>query len=187
AWLQQRAMASHAKRLGFTVLLPTSPRSGWGHLWPTSIPAQKEHEADVVADLRRQREELEERVGHGFDETFVVGFSSGAYYGSSLAVRGVLDDVQGYIVLAGGASPGRHVAHATNRPPVFVGVSATDRQTADDSRAYARALAAMGWPHRVEERNVGHLVDPTFMTQGMAWLRSKTKARASRDAHHSDG
>lgn len=173
AWLQQRSMASYAKQLGFTVLMPTSPKAKGGYYWPTSLPAQKEHEAGVLADIRRQRAALEKKLGHGFDETFVVGFSSGAYYGSSVAVRGLLD-VQGYIVLAGGASPGRHVASASKRVPIFVGVSAKDRQTANDSRTFARSLAAMGWPYRAEERDAGHLVDGALLAHGMSWLRARS-------------
>jgi len=182
AWLQQRSMAHYAKRHGFTVLLPTSPltAAGNGYLWPTSIPAQREHEAKVLADIQRQRKDLARRVGHDFDETFVVGFSSGAYYGSGVAVRGALDDIDGYVILAGGASPGQHLASTKNRAPIFVGVSASDRQTADDSRHYAHALAALGWPHRVEERPAGHTVDPTFLSQALSWLRSKARNGAHR-------
>ncbi|WP_394839529.1 hypothetical protein LVJ94_21825 [Pendulispora rubella] len=187
AWLQQRSMANYAKRHGFTVLLPTSPKNGAGngYLWPTSIPAQREHEAKVLADIQRERKELAQRIGHDFDETFVVGFSSGAYYGSGVAVRGALSDVDGYVILAGGASPGQHLAATKNRAPIFVGVSASDRQTADDSRHYAHALAAMGWPHRVEERPAGHTVDPTFLSQALSWLRSKTHNAGS--AHRTGG
>jgi poly(3-hydroxybutyrate) depolymerase len=100
-WLQQRAMAIHAKRLGFAVLLPTSPKVQDAYVWPTSHTAQEQQEAQIVAGIQQARTDLEQRLGHGFDEAFVVGFSSGAYYASSLAVRGVLD-VDGYVVLAGG-------------------------------------------------------------------------------------
>ena len=170
AWLQQRAMALHAKRHGFTVLLPTAPRTSWGYGWPTSQAAQKEHEATVLAGIERSRSDLEARLGRKFDETFVVGFSSGAYYASSLAVRGALD-VDGYIVLAGGSSWAR--GEPTRRAPVFVGVSTRDRQTVAHSRGFANTLAALKWPFRVEERPAGHEVDWTFMAHGISWLRAK--------------
>lgn len=179
-WLQERAMALHAKRHNFTVLMPASPKTDVGYVWPTSQVAQREQEAAVVEGLRKDRTALEKRVGHTFDETFVVGFSSGAYYASSLALRGVLD-VQGYIVLAGGSTWPRGAA-TTRRAPVFVGVSAADAQTADDSRAFARSLAALGWPHHVEERNAGHMVDWTFMAHGIGWLRSQRDAKLKREA-----
>jgi predicted esterase len=177
-WLQQRGMAIHAKRLGFTALLPTSPRVANAYVWPTSHAAQEQQEAGIVAGIQKARADLEQRLGHGFDEVFVVGFSSGAYYASSLAVRGVLD-VDGYIVLVGGASWFRSEAATTKRAPVFVGISAADAQTAGHSRAFAATLAGLGWPYRAEERNAGHMVDWAFMTHGIQWLRARTTARAS--------
>jgi predicted esterase len=183
-WLQQRAMALHAKRQGFTVLIPTAPRSTAGYVWPTSLTGQKEFEAGIVAGIRKARADLEARVAHPFDEVFVVGFSSGAYYGSSLAVRSVLD-VDGYMVLAGGASWVRPTGTTGKRAPVFVGVSAADAQTAGHSRAFAGSLAAMHWPYRVEERNAGHMVDWTFMAHGIAWLRAKTPAKSGEVAEAS--
>jgi predicted esterase len=177
-YMQQRAMALHAKKHGFTVLMPTSPSDGVGYVWPTSQTAQKEQEAGILAGIAKARASLEKRVGHGFDETFVVGFSSGAYYGSSLAVRGMLD-VDGYIVLAGGSSWVKSEGVAkSKRAPIFVGVSAADPQTAGHSRAFAGSLAAMGWPFKVEERNAGHMVDWTFMAHGIAWLRERSRAKS---------
>lgn len=172
-WLQHRAMAMHAKNLGFTVLMPTSPQHDQEFVWPTSERAQKEEEAQILANIRHARAALEKRVGHSFDETFVVGFSSGAYYASSLALRNALPDVDGYILLAGGATWAKSHAAKADRPPVFVGVSAADKQTRDHSRAYGSALTLMGWPVRVEERNAGHMVDWSFMRNGIAWLRAK--------------
>ncbi|MDB5215698.1 MAG: hypothetical protein JWO86_3625 [Myxococcaceae bacterium] len=177
-YMQQRAMALHAKKHGFTVLMPTGPSDGVGYVWPTGQAAQKDQEPGILAGIAKARGELEKRVGHPFDETFVVGFSSGAYYGSSLAVRNMLD-VDGYIVLAGGSSWVKPDAVSkSRRAPVFVGVSAADPQTANHSRSFAGALAGMGWPFKVEERNAGHMVDWTFMAHGMAYLRDKSRAKS---------
>jgi predicted esterase len=170
-YMQQGAMALHAKRHHFTVLIPTAPSDGNGYVWPTSQTAQKAEEPAILASLKKARADVAKRVGHGFDETFVVGFSSGAYYGSSLAVRGALD-VDGFIILAGGSSWVKG-DQAGKRAPVFVGVSAADPQTAAHSRAFGGSLASLGWPVKVEERNAGHMVDWTFMAHGIAWLRSK--------------
>jgi predicted esterase len=175
-YVQQRGLVNEAKALGFTVLFPTSPKTPDGYYWPTSEPAQKADEAGILAAIAKAREELATKVGHPFDETFVVGFSSGAYYASSLAVRSAMD-VDGYIVLAGGSSWARPKDPAAKRAPVFVGVSASDSQTARHSRAFAGTLAALHWPYRVEERPVGHLVDWAFMAHGMAWLRGRAAAK----------
>jgi predicted esterase len=176
-YMQQRAMAFHAKRHAFTVLMPTGPSDGVGFVWPSSEKAQKEKEPEILAGIQKARADLEKRVGHPFDETFVVGFSSGAYYGSSLAVRGAMN-VDGYIVLAGGsawARPTKGEGESAKRAPVFVGVSAADPQTANHSRALAGSLATMHWPFKVEERGAGHMVDWTFMSHGIAWLRAQSK------------
>ncbi len=178
AWLQQRAMQMHAKKHGFTVLMPTSPSDGVGFVWPTSEKARKEQETTVLAGIKKAKTALEKKVGHTFDETFVVGFSSGAYYGSSLAVRGMLD-VDGYILLAGG-TPNVSAASSTKRAPIFVGVSAADPQTANHSRSLGGSLATIKWPSKVEERNAGHMVDWTFMAHGIEWLRAQ-KNQKNRD------
>jgi len=172
-WLQQRALAIHAKRLAFTVLLPTSPKAGGLYQWPTSRGAQDEQDPGIVTALRSARARLENRLGHGFDETFVVGFSSGAYYASSLALRGVLN-VDGYAMLAGAASWVRPEGPAAKRAPVFVGISAADPQTASHSRAFASTLASLGWPYRAEERDAGHMVDWALIEHALRWLRSRT-------------
>ena len=171
AWMQQRAMATHAKKHGFTVVIPTGPSDGVGFVWPASAKELKEKEPAVLAGLAKARADVAQRVGHGFDETFVVGFSSGAYYASSLALRSALD-VEGTIVLAGGAgwvAPGRG-----KRAPVFVGVSSADPLSAAHSRGLAGTLATLRWTARAEERAVGHGVDPVFISHGIAWLRDRT-------------
>jgi predicted esterase len=173
-WVQQRAMAMLAKRHHFTALMPTSPSDGGGYVWPTSQAAQaaqEAQEADILAGIKKARGALERAVGHGFDEVFVIGFSSGAYYGSSLALRGALD-VDGFIILAGGASWMKDDS-THRRRPIFVGVSAADPQTRDHSRSFAGLLRSRGIPSKAEERDVGHLVDPTFVAHGLAWLRER--------------
>jgi len=177
-YVQQRALSMEAKARHLTVLFPTSPLVEGGYYWPTSVKAQKEQEPELLAGIEKARADLAARLGHGFDETFVVGFSSGAYYASSLAVRSALD-VDGYIVLAGGSSWARPADPKAKRAPVFVGVSASDRQTATHSRSFAGTLAALHWPYRVEERNVGHLVDDVFLAHGLAYLRGRVRAAAS--------
>jgi predicted esterase len=185
AWLQQRAMALHAKRNHFTVLLPTSPKGEFGYVWPTSQQAMKEQEPQILAGIKAARAALEEKLGHGFDEVFYVGFSSGAYYGSSAAVRGVLD-ADGAMFLAGGSSwvsqseaakaDGVGPSGGPARIPIFVGVSAADPQTRAHSRAFGGTLAAFHWPYRIEEQNAGHMVDWTHMARGIAWLRGRRGA-----------
>jgi predicted esterase len=189
AWLQHRAMAIHAKRLGFTVLMPTSPKEDNAYVWPTSDAAIKEKEPAIVGGIAKARAELAQRLGHEFDETFVVGFSSGAYYGSAAALRAAIP-ADGTIVLAGGSAWARPKAPpactddqpcdpSRSRAPIFVGVSAADRLTREHSRAFGGALNALHWPHRTEEQNAGHMVDWTLIAHGIAWLRAQRPPPAS--------
>ena len=180
-YLQQRALALQAKHHNFTLLLPTAPRTEGGYLWPSGQAAQKATEAAILENVAKSKAELERLAGKPFDETFVVGFSSGAYYASSLAVRQAID-VDGFMVFAGGSSwarPSDAPPATARRAPVFVGVSAADRQTVAHSRAFAGTLAALGWPRRVEERNVGHTVDWVLFAHGLAWLRARTPVAAN--------
>jgi predicted esterase len=174
AWMQQRNMAMNAKRSSFTALIPTGPSDGVGFVWPSAQKDLKAKEPAILAAIQQARIDLEKRVGHGFDETFVVGFSSGAYYASSLAMRGVFP-VDGTIVLAGGTSWVPRSELGAKRAPVFVGVSAADPLSANHARGLAGALAGAQWVYRSEERGVGHGVDTTFMDHGIAWLRAQTK------------
>ena len=175
--LQQKALALMAKKHNFTVLLPTAPRSAGGYVWPGGAEAQKNEEQAILANILASKKDLEARAGKKFDETFIAGFSSGAYYGSSLAVRSAID-VDGFMFFAGGSgwvkpTPGG------KRAPVFVAISGADKQTAPHSRALGGSLAALGWPRRVEERaDVGHAVDWGFMQRAITWLRSQSPYRA---------
>jgi predicted esterase len=174
-YVQQRWMAQEAKSNSFTLLMPTAPDTSGYYAWPGSAKALKE-EVAILDGIKKARADLERRAGAPFDETFVVGFSSGAYYASSLAARGALA-VDGYIVLAGGGAWMKPGEEPATRAPVFVGVSAADPSSADHARAFAGVLAAAHWPFRAETRNTGHGVDRAFMAHGLTWLRATVAAR----------
>jgi hypothetical protein len=164
-------MVRQAKRRGFTLLMPTAPADPAGYFWPGG--SMKGEDAPVIDGIANAKAALEAKTGK-FNETFVIGFSSGAYYASTLALRGSLD-VDGYIVLAGGTSWLRpDDAHGLKkRAPVFVGISAADPTTADHSRSLATTLATLGWPYRAQEKDVGHNVDEGFLVRGLAYLRAR--------------
>jgi predicted esterase len=178
-YLQQSALAMHATRHGFTVLLPTAPLDKGAYAWPTSLEAREKQEEAVLTSIRASRTKLEQTIGHGFDEVFVIGFSSGAYYGSSLAVRGPLA-TDGFMALAG-ATPRVSPVVNEKRTPIFVGISGQDPQTRDHSRSFAGSLATVKWPYHAEELQTGHMVDWTFMARGLAWLRAQKDATKPKD------
>src|SRR5688572_9155055 len=138
--LQQSALALHAKRHNFTLLLPTAPLTPGGYVWPGTAEAQKDSEAAILATITKSKAELQKLQNKPFDEVFIAGVWSGAYCAGCVALGGAID-VDGYMVFAGGASWAQGRESVAKRAPVFVGVSAADNQTAAHSRAFGGLLA----------------------------------------------
>jgi predicted esterase len=176
-WTQQRAVVRMAKTLHFAAIFPRAPTVGpggsGGYAWPSAASNQNEQIAEGWVAAKKL---LESRSGHAYDEVFVVGFSSGAYFAASLAMRGhALAD--GYVVLAGGAP--REAAADGRRAPIYVGVSGRDRHTAPNARELGRSLTLLKWPHKTDDQRVGHMVASVHMTHALAYLRSEVDTRAT--------
>ncbi len=174
-YAQERAIVRGAKRLGFTVITPRGRRGigpkgmhDWW-TWPTSVKAERELEDDVLAGWKQARAALEAKNGHPFKHVYIVGFSNGAYYATSLALRGKLA-VDGYAVFAGGAGAKYltgPAAHVRRRPPIYVGYGLKDPAHKDPA-GLARALEKLGWKHKVHgRRGVGHSMTDAGL--GEAW------------------
>jgi predicted esterase len=180
----ERGVAMFGKRLGYAMLAPKG-KAGIGPgkkadviAWPTGIEAQREHESAMLDAILDAKKTIEQREGAPFDEVFVMGFSNGAYYASSLAIRGRLD-VDGYAVFAGGSAPKgtERIARATkDRKPVFVGVASRD-DTAKKGRELAKMLSSVGWPHETSEKPVGHVVADAQLERAVAYLRGRVDAK----------
>jgi predicted esterase len=174
----QRGMLAMAKHHGFALLAPRGLNGvGPGRLprqiaWPAREDVRDQEEA-LLAKIMRARREAEAREGARYDEVFVFGFSNGAYYASSLALRGRLSDVDGYGVFAGGSAKSPPSASGAARKPIFVGVASADRTTVQRSRELVRALARSGWPHRAMEAKVGHTVADAHVRAALAWLHAR--------------
>ena len=188
---QQRGAVRGGKRNHFSVIAPRG-RAGLNKngaalvAWPTSRAAQEQHEAAMLAEWLEAQRAIEKRAGKAFDEVFVVGFSNGAYYAASLALRGRVD-VDGFAVFAGGASYGAPTTvKKAERVPVFVGVAGKDKTTADDSRSLARTLKKHGWPHQTETRPVGHAVADAHLDHAIAYLRAQKDERTAKTASPAD-
>lgn len=173
-WTQHRAMARNAKNLGFAVIMPTAPPVGpggsGGYAWPGAPSAETEQA--LVDTWSAARRTLEARNGQPFDEVFVMGFSSGAYYASSLALRGRLD-VNGYAVFAGGAASSPPGHEVQRRAPIFVGVCARNPETAVGARALGASLAAWKWPSAVDEQPIGHMFGDVHVAHALRYLRGR--------------
>jgi predicted esterase len=177
-WTQERALLRQAKEAHFEAIFPRAPLGASGFVWPGSVKAQEEVEEELFRGWRGAQALLEERAGHPFDEVFVMGFSSGAYFASSLALRRRLD-VDGFAVFAGGAGYSSSTPGTAPAVPVYVGVCASDSQTAGDSRSFGAALAARGFRHRVDEQPVGHMFSDVHVVHAASYLRAALPRRAT--------
>ncbi|MDF2694076.1 MAG: hypothetical protein K0S65_2459 [Labilithrix sp.] len=172
-WLQERALARQAKQSKFEAVFARAPLGPSGFVWPGTAAAQETSEQDLIDSWNAARAFLEKRNEKPYDEVFLMGFSSGAYFVSSLALRGRAK-FDGYATFAGGA--GGHAApDVAFKAPVYVGVCADDRQTASHSRAFGGALAARGWPNRVDEQKVGHMFADVHVAHALSYLRNAKK------------
>ena len=175
-WEQQRLMARTAAAYGFSALMPRG-RLGIGpgrdpavRAWPGSAQAQRAVESEVLAELSQARRAVELQRG-GFDKVLVFGFSNGAYYAASLALRGKLV-VDGYGVFAGG-SGNRYdallAANAERRVPIFVGYGTRDPDHRRQKQLVA-LLRRQSWPHRAKVANVGHTVTDGQIRGALSFL-----------------
>src|SRR5204862_8029841 len=100
---------------------------------------QQSVEQTLIDEWLRARKTIETRSKKPFDEVFVVGFSNGAYFASTLALRERLT-VDGYALIAGGSTTAllRQASEsATRRPPVFVAIETSDPTSSNDSQNFA--------------------------------------------------
>jgi predicted esterase len=168
SWNHERGLLRLARGANVEVLFPRSPESAPGFVWPGH--AEPDVEQAILDRWSAAKKELEDRRGRPFDEVFIIGFSSGAYFASSLAMRGRAD-VDGYAVFAGGQPGVRPAAPQVRFAPVFVGVCADDATSAAHSRAFAGSLVAAGIPRTVDEEHVGHGLSHVHFYRALAYLR----------------
>ncbi|AKV00402.1 hypothetical protein AKJ09_07065 [Labilithrix luteola] len=186
-WNHQRGLMRLAKGHNVEVIFPRSPLTDVGYVWPGSIKEQEKVEQQLIDGWMDAEHTLEQRTGRPFDEVFVMGFSSGAYFVSSLAMRGRAD-VDGYAAFAGGVGMGARATPVVRFSPVFVGVCADDETSRDHSRGFAASLAAVGIPRAVNAQPVGHGLSHVHFAYALSYLRRAKKERlASSEGLHSSG
>lgn len=177
---QHRGILRGAKTHGFAVFAPRGregirPKEPLTVAWPTSASAQKEHEAAVLAEWKAAIDLVEKRDGKPFDEVFVLGFSNGAYYAGSLAIRAP-HPFDGYAVFAGGRAYGVPTPDPSRRAPVYVGICTKD-STAKDGQSLAATLRKHDWPFKAEPRPAGHTVADKHLAHAIAYLREAAAER----------
>lgn len=183
-WEQQRVLMRAARRYGFATLMPRG-RKGIGPgrapdvwAWPTSARAQDEVEDELVLEWRRAQSLVEERTRQPFERLLVFGFSNGAYYATSLALRNRID-ADGYGVFAGG-NGGKYSmllgSRTSKRAPIFVGFGTKD-PARKDMRSLGDTLKALGWRHRVKSEPVGHIVTDAQLQAAMVFLSPRAPGK----------
>lgn len=176
AWQQQRLMMTYSDRYGFNALIPKG-RGGLGPgrdpnvlAWPTARTLQEQHEDAMIEEWTRARALVEKRSG-SFDKVFVFGFSNGAYFATSLALRGKLA-VDGYGAFAGGNGGKYHsilAQKAPRRVPLFVGYGTKDPDHLRQE-GLVKLLRQLGWPHRSRADRVGHTVTDAQVRGALTFL-----------------
>ena len=178
-----QGMARYAKGQHFALLAPRAPLQPHVegkadvYAWRTSTLSPGGEEA-MLDSWMAAKATLEGRMGHPFKQVFVMGFSSGAYYASSLALRG-RPGVDGYAVFAGGSAPYSRgmLAQVKQRAPIFVGYGLRDKAGSRDARGLVAALRAARWKHRVMAlRRAGHTITTSQFTSALAFLRAESAA-----------
>lgn len=140
--------------------------------WPTSAAGQKAHEDALVSEWSAARAELEKRAGKAFERVFFFGFSNGAYYATSLAMRDRVK-ADGYALFAGG-SGAKHLRQAgattKRRAPIYVGWGTVDRDRRDQEKL-GKMLRELGWPSKARGRKgVGHAMTDAQVDEAVAFL-----------------
>jgi len=177
-WAQQRGAARAAAQHGFTVIMPRGRRGvgppgmeDWW-TWPTSAAAQGAVEDLVIAEWTAAQALLEKRAGKPFDRVWIFGFSNGAYYATSLAMRGRLP-VAGYAAFAGGsAAPHlRRAGASTKRRARFYLAWGEKDPAHRDQVKLAAMLGALRWDAKARgSRRAGHAMTDAAVAEAVAFL-----------------
>jgi predicted esterase len=179
SWSHQHMLRRIAKQHGIEMLFPRGTPGQTLYGWPGTLEAQEKSEQQLIDEWMSAKTMLEARDGRAFDEVFVFGFSSGAYFASSLAMRGRVG-IDGYAVLCGGQPMAPQAKAVEHFAPVFVGVCADDKTTAAHSRAFAGSVASAGISRMVSVQRVGHDLSEIHFAQALTYLRGTMKAPIAR-------
>ena len=179
----QQVVARAALRAGAAVLMPrgraglgpAATRSWWS--WPTSKADVDRFAPAMVAGWFAARTRLEAALGAPFPHTYLAGSSSGAYFLTSLAVRGAIE-VDGLAATAGGGAGTGALSAAPRMPPFYVGFGSGD-PAASQLRGFGKALRGAGWPSLVREHPGGHGAREVYLDEAFAfWSSADARSEA---------
>ncbi len=180
-WNQQRQAARVGATYGFTVMMPhgrrgigpTTMEHWWA--WPTSIDTRSRHEKALIAEWQVAKSELEAKAAAPFERTYVFGFSNGAYYATSLAMRGRIE-VDGYALFAGGSGAPYHENEGKKtkkRAPIAVAWGAGD-PSHDKQEALVKLLKRIRWPSiSLGHARAGHAMTDKQVEEALNFLGAR--------------
>jgi predicted esterase len=157
---QQLGAVAAGRARGYAVMTPRG-RLGAGPkgmeklvAWPNSAKNQRLYLRAILDGWTRDKRALEQKNGAPFTRVYVAGFSSGAYFATSLAAQQAFP-ADGWAVFAGGGTNDR-LRSVKTRARFFVGWGEDDKAKADPE-ALGVSLLGMGWPARAQGyAGVGH-------------------------------
>jgi predicted esterase len=180
-WNQQRIAAKVGASYGFTVIMPHGRRgigpTGMEHwwAWPTNIDTRSKFEKALVAEWLAAKSELEKTSGAPFERTYIFGFSNGAYYATSLAMRGVVA-VDGYALFAGGSGAPYHEFEGRktkNRVPIAVAWGEAD-PSHEKQEDLVKLLSRLRWPSiSLGHAHTGHTMSDLQVAEALGYLGSR--------------
>lgn len=177
-WNQQRGAARIGAKYGYTVLMPrgrrgigpTNMEDWW--TWPTAIDTRKTHEEALLKEWAEAREALEKQAGAPFERVYLFAFSNGAYYATSLAMRGRLE-IDGYALFAGGSgSPYHEIEAKKTKRRVPIAVSWGEGDPSHPKQVeLAKMLKKMRWPFQAfGHRRAGHAMTDEEVSESLTFL-----------------
>jgi len=182
-WNQQRTAAKVGASYGFTVIMPrgrrgigpTSMEHWWA--WPTDVDTRAKFEKTLVSEWMAAKAELEKKAGVPFERTYIFGFSNGAYYATSLAMRGVVA-VDGYALFAGGSGAQYHEYEGRktkNRVPIAVAWGEAD-PSHEKQEDLVKLLGRLRWPSiSLGHAHTGHAMTDMQVAEALGYLGAKNR------------
>lgn len=170
-----RAGAAALVPRGMRGIGPSGAHDWWA--WPTEPAAHANYAARLVAKWADARRRLEALAGVAFTRTYLAGSSNGAYFLTTLALRGDLDrlgfPIDGFGAMSGGSAGGRVASSLAARPrPFYVGYGAYDESTKASAHALTELLERAKWPTRSAEHPFGHGAREEYLDEAFAFWSS---------------
>jgi predicted esterase len=178
----QTVVANAARRAGVVALLPRgkqglAPRGHEQWLgWPTTDASYDAYAAGLLAAVSNERRKLEEVAGVHFTRVYVAGSSSGAYFVARIAMRGGIDDAQGFAVISGGAPPIPADLERIAPKPFYFGYGKYEGNTRAAAISLASLLGRAGWPVRTAEHPLDHGAHEIYLDEAFAFWRESAPA-----------